>query len=61
MVGVYIIIAVGAVVLVSIFVDQLPTTLYTKSDNIKGEIVELVLSTGKDHYFHRFNSFLEQS
>ena len=47
MVLIYIIIAACAVVLVSLFVDQLPEHLYTKSDNISGEIKELIMATGK--------------
>ena len=50
MVGVYIAVAVLAVLLVSFFVDQLPENLYTKSSNVKGEIVDLILSTGKQIY-----------
>ena len=53
MVGVYIIIAVGAVLLVSFLVDELPSHLYTKSRNIKGEILELILSTGAPFMLHR--------
>ena len=46
MLAIYIVIAIGAVILVSFFVDDLPDDLYTKSDNIKGEIKQLILATG---------------
>ena len=46
MVGVYIAVAIGAVLVVSFFVDQIPKSLFTKSSDLKGDIVDLVLSTG---------------
>ena len=46
MLAIYIVIAIGAVILVSVFVDDLPDDLYTKSDNIKGEIKQLIMATG---------------
>ena len=53
MVGVYIIIALGAVVLVALGVDNLPKELAGKSKNVKKEILELTVATFK-HLRHPY-------
>ena len=53
MVGVYIAIALGAVVLVALTVDKLPKELSSKSNNVKKEIRELTSATFK-HLRHPY-------